>query len=64
MHEDMPVAMHEDAPVAIHDEPATNGHVDNTPVAPTVASPAATGSSMTVDIVGNLIARALTFRIK
>jgi hypothetical protein len=69
-HDDAPVAMHEEAPVgteapvAMHDEPATNGHIDNTPVTAPAAPPAAAATSTTVDIVNNLIARALTFRIK
>jgi len=60
-HEEMlvpqPVAVHEPVLAAAH-EP-TNGHLNNAPV----AAPAS-GSSATADIVGNLIARALTFRIK
>jgi hypothetical protein len=61
MHDDTPVAMHEESPIATHDDaPVTNGHVENTPV----VRPGPVASSMTADIVGNLIARALTFRIK
>jgi hypothetical protein len=72
-HDEVPAAeSHDDAPVAEHHEPvaaaaseaaaeaaATNGHIENEPA----TQPAAT-SSTTADIVGNLIARALTFRIK
>jgi hypothetical protein len=71
-HDDAPLAEHHDeAPVAEHHEAvaahadeaaaepaATNGHIDNAPVTPS------NGTSTTADIVGSLIARALTFRIK
>jgi hypothetical protein len=72
VHEAVAVTAHDDmAPVAaMHDEiraahePA-NGHVDSVPVeASSNGSPASNGSSVTGDLVGNLIARALTFRIK